>query len=140
MFLYSSEIDTIYRLSSKRVRKYIDGCRIRSFIQGSEIKRDYAKPYDTTLKNFPIKKVSHQVEGKPVITDLVDDGISQVRVTAATKFKNPYLKPSQWLHHEVQKMEEAITQEHSSENEGHTDASDSEMDEKAVNYQQSLVY
>ncbi len=114
-------MNEIYERADDDLKDFIDNCRIRSFIQGTEIKRDYTKPFDKELKNFPIKTVERKEDGNKIVKPLLGDGISQVEVSAATKFKNPYLKPTQWLHNNVEMMEAAVKAAKSGKNDGHSD-------------------
>jgi len=123
-------------MASKKLKRYIDGCRIRSFVEGRELKRDLSKPLEDG--KFPVMMKTVKREKTPTEVPVIQTGVSQVRVSSKTDFKNPFFKNDDWLLNKIAAFEEQF--EDDEENEGHSDISDIEDNDDSMNFQSSIKY
>ena len=156
--VYSTELAKIYEMADDELKEYIDGCRIRSMVEGIDFRRDLSKPYEGEWPNGNFPPMMKEVKAKSKIEAMkkedpskvktkitknggveeyyeepqIQIGIKQIEVTSATDFKNPFFDNDDWLDNYI----EAYNDEHVNElkNSNHSDA-----DSDADSYDDSYV-
>ena len=121
--VYSTELEQIYKMADAKLKKYIDGCRIRSFVEGRELKRNLALPLaDGKDGKFAVAMKTVKVDGEDTEVPVIQNGSAQVQVSSKNNFKNPFFSNDQWLLNEIATFEEQSKSD--AKNEGHSDAED----------------
>lgn len=165
--VYSTELAKIYEMAHDELKKFMDGCRIRSMVEGKDFRRDLSKPYvgEWPNGNFPVmmkevkakskieamkkedpSKVKTKVTKNGGVEEYYEEpqiqiGIKQIEVTSATDFKNPFFDNDDWLDNYI----EAYNDEHVNDlkNSNHSDADsddDSYVPKPNLEHQQSLNF